>query len=126
MNHEGKRIRDPKKILQEEELFFEEIYVYTSKNIDPQLPEFSYFFEKIENILSEKEAETCEGEITLGECYNARKSMATNKSPGSDDFTAEFYHHFWNLIAYYMIESFNYAFQNRVFFPSRNDEGWFL
>ena len=32
MNHEGKRIRDPKKILQEEELFFEEIYVYTSNN----------------------------------------------------------------------------------------------
>ena len=41
--------------------------------------------------------------------YNAIKSMATNKSPGSDDFTAEFYHHFWNLIANYMIERFNYA-----------------
>ena len=126
MNHEGKRIRDPKKILQELRGAFLWRNIYTSKNIDPQLPEFSYFFEKIENILSEKEAETCEGEITLDECYNAIKSMATNKSPGSDDFTAEFYHHFWNLIANYMVESFNYAFQNRVFFPSRNDKGWFL
>ena len=40
--------------------------------------------------------------------------MATNKSPGSDGFTAEFYHHFWNLIAKYMVESFNYAFQNGI------------
>ena len=112
INHKDKSITDPKKILQEEELFFKEIY--TSKNIYPQLPEFTDFFESIENKLSEEEAESCEGEITLNECYNALKSMATNKSPGSDGFTAEFYHHFWNLIAKYMVESFNYAFQNGI------------
>ena len=88
--------------------------MYTSINIDPQLSEFSDFFENIENILSQEEAETCEGEITLDECCNALKSMATNKSPGSDDFTAGFYHHFCNLIANYMVESFNYAFQNGI------------
>ena len=46
INHEDKRLTDPKKTLQEEELFFKEIY--TSKNMNPQLPEFSDFFENIE------------------------------------------------------------------------------
>ena len=45
--------------------------------------------------------------------------MATNKSPGSDSFTAAFYLHFWNLIAKYMVESFNYAFQNGILFISQ-------
>ena len=112
INHADKRIADPKNIFQEEELFFKEMC--TSKNIDPQLPEFSDFFEDIENILPEEEAETCEGEITLNECYNALKSTTTNKSQGSDGFTAKFYHHFWNLIANYMGESFNYAIQNGI------------
>ena len=40
--------------------------------------------------------------------------MTTTKSPGSDGFTAKFYQHFWNLIASYIVESFNYAFQNGI------------
>ena len=79
INHEDKRITDPKKILQEQELFFKEIY--TSKNMNPQLPEFSDFFENIECTLSQGEAATCEGEVTLEECYNVLKIMAANKSP---------------------------------------------
>ena len=94
---EDKKITDPKKILQAEENFFKQIY--TSVNLDPQLPEFSDFFEGIEKRLSEEEAETCKSEVTRQECYNALKSMAKNKSPGSDGFTVEFYLHFWNIIA---------------------------
>ena len=108
--HEDKKITEPKKILQAEENFFKQIY--TSVNSDPQLPEFSDFFEGIEKRLSEEEAGTCESEVTREECYNALKSMAKNKSPGSDGFTVEFYLHFWNMIAKYMIESFHYAFQS--------------
>ena len=112
INHEDKRITDPKQILQEMELFFKEIY--TSKNMNPQLPEFSDFFENIECTLSQEKAATCEGEVKLEECYNALKIMAANKSPGSDGFTTEFYQYFWNLLGNYMIESFNYAFQNGI------------
>ena len=92
--HEDKKITDPKKILQAEENFFKQIY--TSVNSDPQLPEFSDFFEGIEKRFSEEEAETCESEVTREECYNALKSMAKNKSPGSDGFTVEFYLHFYD------------------------------
>ena len=108
--HEDKKITDPKKILQGEENFFKQIY--TSVNLDAQLPEFSDFFEGIEKRLTEEEAETCESEVTQKECYNALKSMAKNKSPGSDGFTVEFTLHFWNTIAKYMIKGFHYAFQS--------------
>ena len=111
-NHEDKRITDPKQILQEEELYFKEIY--TSKNMNPQHPEFGNFFDNIDNTLSQEEAAICEGAITSEECYNALKVMANDKSPGSDGFTAEFYRYFWNLISNYMVESFNYAFQNGI------------
>ena len=111
-NHEDKRITDPKQILQEEELYFKEIY--TSKNMNPQHPEFGNFFDNIDNTLSQEEAAICEGAITSEECYNALKVMANDKSPGSDGFTAELCRYFWNLISNYMVESFNYAFQNGI------------
>ena len=83
--------------------------------MNSQLPEFSDFFENIECTLSQEEAAACEGEkLKLDECSNALKIMAANKSPGSDGFTTEFYQHFWNLLGNYMIESFNYAFQNGI------------
>ena len=62
--------------------------------MNSQLPEFSDFFENIDCTLSQEQAATCEGEVTLEECYNALKIMAANKSPGSDGFTTEF----WNLL----------------------------
>ena len=111
-NHEDKRITDPKQILQEEELYFKEIY--TSKNMNPQHPEFGNFFDNIDNTLSQEEAAICEGAITSEGCYNALKVMANDKSPGSDGFTAEFYRFFWNLISNYIVESFNYAFLNGI------------
>ena len=82
--------------------------------MNPQLPEFSDFFENIECALSQEEAATCEGEVTLEECYSALKIMAANKAPGSDGFTTEFYQHFWNLLGNYMVKIFNYAFQNGI------------
>ena len=35
-----------------------------------------------------------------------------NETPGSDGFTIEFYHFFWNAIGPIMVDSFNYAFEN--------------
>ena len=100
INNENFKITDPKEILKEEELFFSQIY--TSNNMNPLLPEFSVFFKSIDSVLSEEEAATCEGEVTLEECYNALKSMKSNKTPGSDGLTSEFYRYFWNEIGGYM------------------------
>ena len=55
---------------------------------------------------------TCEGYITIEECAYVLKKMENNKTPGSDGLSIEFYRYFWNIIAKYMVESFNYAFQS--------------
>ena len=57
-------------------------------------------------------AATCEGYITIEECANVlKKKMENNKTPGPDGLTVEFYWYFWNSIAKYMVESFDYAFE---------------
>ena len=35
------------------------------------------------------------------------------KTPGSDNFTVEFYRRFWHLLEKFMVDSFNFAFQTR-------------
>ena len=39
------------------------------------------------------------------------KSFHTNKTPGTDGLTAEFYTFFWNMLGKIITDSFNYAFQ---------------
>ena len=109
INDSGMKITSPKEILKEEETFFQKIY--RSSNKDPNLPEFNQFFQ-VEKELSAEMAATCEGYITIEECAYVLKKMENNKTPGSDGLTVEFYRYFWNIIAKYMVESFNYAFQS--------------
>ena len=46
--------------------------------------------------LTENEKLICNALITLEECKNALNHLHTNKSPGMDRFTTEFYKAFWN------------------------------
>ena len=41
--------------------------------------------------LSEDDRTSCKGKLTLNECWEALKSMSSNKSPGIDGLTKEFY-----------------------------------
>ena len=50
--------------------------------------------------------------VTLVECTKSLKQFMNNKTPGSDDFTIQFYRFFWNAIGPIMVYSFNYAFEN--------------
>ncbi len=40
------------------------------------------------------------GELTIDECTNAVKHLKTNKAPGSDGLTPEFYKTFWDDVKY--------------------------
>ena len=51
-----------------------------------------------------------EGKITNGECIAAMKEMASNKSPGNDGLSVEFYILFWPLIGNLVVDSVNSAF----------------
>ena len=61
----------------------------------------------LENTLTEDAKYICEGEITPLECTKALKSLARNKSPGTDGFTAEFYQHFWDILGSDFVEMAN-------------------
>ena len=46
------------------------------------------------------------------ECKRALMTMESNKTPGTDGLTSEFYRYFWNAVSKFMVESFNYALQH--------------
>ena len=48
--------------------------------------------------LSEKQKQSCEGEISLEELESVLNSFQNNKSPGNDGLPIEFYKTCWNLI----------------------------
>ena len=50
----------------------------------------------LENRLSPKESELCEGLFTLNELHEAATGMPHGKTPGHDGFPIEFYLKFWS------------------------------
>ena len=69
---------------------------------------------KPENItpLLQEDKLACENPISTNACLNALKEFASNKAPGTDGFTFEFYKFFWLELCTEMIVSFNYAFHS--------------
>ena len=47
--------------------------------------------------------------MSIDECERALMLMESNKTPGTDGLTSEFYRYFWNDVGKFMVESFNYA-----------------
>ncbi|KAL9988599.1 hypothetical protein ACROYT_G003061 [Oculina patagonica] len=64
---------------------------------------FDEFF-KTDNALSEENATSCEGLMSIDECERALLLMKGNKTPGTDGLTAEFYRYFWNAVGKFMVE----------------------
>ena len=73
---DGNTVHDRKQILEEEERFFKEIY--QAKNVCPESFNFEHFFDNL-NTLKQKEADTCEGLLTLAECTNSLRQFKNNK-----------------------------------------------
>ena len=56
-------------------------------------------------MLTQDEKDTCEGMLTEEECQCARKSFGSDKSPGNDGITVEFYKTFWTQLKDHLIQS---------------------
>ena len=96
-------------ILNEEKQFYQNLY--TSSN--PPAFEFKDIMGSNEHPkLAEDSKQLCEGLVTLDECKDALKSMANNKTPGTDGFPTEFYKFFFNDIGHILVNCFNYSFNN--------------
>ena len=111
INKDNKEITDMTEILEEQKLFYENLY--TSKlNKTEEYREMTNSF-SVDNptpILTDGEKNICDMPITVKECSNALKSLSNNKSPGSDGFTTNFYKFFWKNIKDIVFESFEYSF----------------
>jgi len=62
--------------------------------------------------LHNEEADRCEGLITIKECADALNKFQNNKTPGSDGLTIEFNRCFWEVLRHFMVDSFNYAYED--------------
>lgn len=60
--------------------------------------------------LTNNEARNCDGKLTVDECYKSLQLFESNKSPGNDGLTAEFYRAFWHILGNLMVGSLNYSY----------------
>ena len=66
--------------------------------------------------LSDDDRTSCEGKLTLNECWEALKSMGSNKSPGNGGLTKEFDVCRFNDVGQYLINALNLSFGYMVCF----------
>ena len=94
--------------------------LYSSKN--PKISDINDYLRKCEvkKKLSREDSDSCEGFITNQECKYALNSMKTNKSPGLDGLTVEFYRTFWDILSQVLLDSYNEAFWDGSLSDSRN------
>ena len=53
----------------------------------------------------------CEGLVSYAECLQPLNKMKTNKSPGMDGITTEFYQAFWPLLGNLLVGVFNDSYE---------------
>ena len=59
--------------------------------------------------LSDNDVQICEGKLTVEECYKSLQLFESNKSPGNERMTVEFYNAFWGLLG---IDRLNYSYDH--------------
>jgi hypothetical protein len=69
--------------------------LYTTKYPDENLTSNYIFDTKLENRLQDQDQSICDGKVTEEECSKAINNMKSNKAPGLDGLTVEFYREFW-------------------------------
>ena len=102
-------ITDPKKILQEIQNFYSSLC-----KRDPLRPSEEMLNSFLNNSeipkLTDNEARICDGKLTVDECYKSLQLFESNKSPGNDGLTVEFYRGFWNILGNLMVDCLNYSY----------------
>ena len=91
VNAEGNVIYDQNEILNEQVKFYENLY--TEEPID--ICAKHDFLEHSFKVLPPADSEQCDEGLTANELKGALFAMKSNKSPGIDGLTVEFFQHFW-------------------------------
>ena len=100
---------DPKRIMKEVEVFYSSLYKTDNSKIPNDVSNTFLLSQAIPK-LSNEEAMGCEGRLTLAECFKSLRSFQSNKSPGNDGLTVEFYNAFWESLGELLVDSLNCSF----------------
>ena len=106
---DDKILVDEKEILNRIQCFYEDLY--TSKTLLNE-DKFNQFVEDL-NIpqLTDEQRESIEHQVTKEECKEVLKSFSSNKTPGCDGFTKEFYDIFFETVGDDLVNSYSAAFK---------------
>ena len=117
INPDGSEETNPKNILANIKSFYSKLYTRRSVKTEKEI--FDYLYDLNITKLSHEAMTSCEGKLTVKECWNALDSMGNNKSPGNDGFTKEFYLAFFNDLNQYLVDSLNFSLVNGEFSSSQ-------
>ena len=108
----GKRIETKPKIVHKHvHKFYSNLY--KSENVSDK--DIEKYLETIKNpVLTDEDANSCEGDITEAELTLALNNMKLNKAPGIDGLTTEFYREFWPDIKELICKSINESFREGI------------
>ena len=109
INVSGEEITDQKLILEEVKSFYTNLY--TSKSRKTERECLQYIASINTPKLSDTDKLSCEGKLTLQNCWDALSSMKSGKTPGNDGLTKEFYVCFSGEVAPRLVNSLNYSFK---------------
>ena len=107
---DGKLTNNPKKIMDELESFYADLYDGSSCPSDSAT---SMFLDNSRGFpaLADDSRKICEGKLGYSECFSVLGTFPKNKTPGNDGLTIEFYLAFWPLFGRLLVDSLNYAFE---------------
>ena len=100
---------DPVTILEELKTFYGQLYRSRSFKTEAQC--YEYLKEINTPHLSSDEIDSCEGEFSMKECFEALTATHSNKSPCNDGLSKEFYLAFFQTLGSDLIQCLNYSFQ---------------
>ena len=86
--------------------------LYTKQTNKSNIQKAEYLEKIIMPKLSDKDKQTCEGEITVEELSKALKTFQKNKTPGNDGITIEFYQKFWPFLQTPLTKCINSGYSN--------------
>ena len=105
---DGTLTTNPMKIMKEIEKFYSDLYASNDESVNKNYP----FLQRPEMPkLSDEMRSSCEGRLSVKECFDCLQSFQNNKSPGNDGLTVEFYKTFWNSIENLVVDSLNYSYE---------------
>ena len=104
----GREYTNPEQIINELKVFYSSLYTRRSKKSEIEC--LTYLHAVNIPKLTESERDSCEGRLTRKEIWEARNTMANNKSLGNDGLSKELHVCFFNEIHTYLLNTLNCSF----------------